>query len=162
MGIVPENTELSPINPLAEMTSVDGKPYRPGRPGAPVGFASDDEKTLIRPHGRGLCRVLQLHRSRDRPAHRLPRSRPGELDNTLIVVISDNGASGEGGPNGSVNENKFFNGVPDDMADNLRLLDMLGSPETYNHYPTGWAMAFNTPFKMFKRYDLGRRRLPIR
>ena len=43
----------------------------------------------------------------------------GELDNTLLFVISDNGASGEGGPNGSVNENNFFNSVPDDMADNL-------------------------------------------
>ncbi len=75
----------------------------------------------------------------------------GQLDNTLIVVISDNGASGEGGPNGSVNENNFFNSVPDSMAENLKLLDDLGSPNTYNHYPTGWAMAFNTPFKLLKR-----------
>ncbi len=37
----------------------------------------------------------------------------GQLDNTIIVVISDNGASGEGGPNGSVNETKFFNGYID-------------------------------------------------
>ena len=37
----------------------------------------------------------------------------GQLDNTLIVLVSDNGASGEGGPNGSVNENKFFNGIAD-------------------------------------------------
>ncbi len=51
----------------------------------------------------------------------------GQLDNTLIVVISDNGASGEGGPNGSVNENKFFNSVPDDMEENLKMLDELGS-----------------------------------
>ena len=42
-----------------------------------------------------------------------------QLDNTIIVVVSDNGASGEGGPNGSVNENKFFNGIPDSMEDNL-------------------------------------------
>ena len=60
---------------------------------------------------------------------------------------------GEGGPNGSVNENKFFNGVPDQIEDNLPFLDKLGSPETYNHYPTGWAWAFNTPFKMWKRYN---------
>ena len=45
----------------------------------------------------------------------------GELDNTLIVWLSDNGASGEGGPNGSVNENKFFNGVMDDMEENLEV-----------------------------------------
>ena len=76
----------------------------------------------------------------------------GELDNTIIVVISDNGASGEGGPNGSVNENKFFNGVPDTVEENLKYLDVLGGPETYNHYNTGWAMAFNSPYKMWKRY----------
>jgi arylsulfatase len=48
---------------------------------------------------------------------------------------------------------KFANGIPDDMASNLALLDDLGSPRTYNHYPNGWAMAFNTPFKMWKRYE---------
>jgi arylsulfatase len=76
----------------------------------------------------------------------------GQLDNTLIVVISDNGASGEGGPNGSVNENKTFNSIPDDIKDNLKYLDVLGTPATYNHYPIGWATAFNTPFKLWKRY----------
>src|SRR5204862_399850 len=48
---------------------------------------------------------------------------------------------------------KFANGIPDDMASNLALLDDLGSPKTYNHYPNGWAMAFNTPLKMWKRYE---------
>ncbi len=76
-----------------------------------------------------------------------------QLENTLVVIVSDNGASGEGGPNGSVNEMKFANGVPDDLEDNLAQLDELGSPSTYNHYPNGWAMAFNTPFKMWKRYE---------
>jgi hypothetical protein len=71
----------------------------------------------------------------------------------MVIVFSDNGASGEGGPNGSVNENKVFNGIPDDIEENLAMLDELGGPETYNHYPNGWAMAFNTPFKMWKRYE---------
>jgi arylsulfatase len=77
----------------------------------------------------------------------------GQRENTVVVVISDNGASGEGGPDGSVNEMKFANGIPDSMEANLALLDELGGPRTYNHYPTGWAMAFNTPFKMWKRYE---------
>ena len=77
----------------------------------------------------------------------------GQLDNTMIVLVSDNGASGEGGPNGSVNENKIFNGLPDTIEENLPFLDELGTPLTYNHYPTGWAWAFNTPFKMWKRYS---------
>ena len=75
------------------------------------------------------------------------------LENTMIVVVSDNGASGEGGPDGSVNEMKFANGVPDDLAQNLAMIDELGGTKTYNHYPNGWAMAFNTPFKMWKRYE---------
>ena len=76
-----------------------------------------------------------------------------QLENTLVVVVSDNGASGEGGPNGSVNEMKFANGVADDLQENLAKLDELGGTRTYNHYPNGWAMAFNTPFKMWKRYE---------
>ena len=51
-----------------------------------------------------------------------------------------------------MNENKVMNGVPDDFKDNFEYLDVLGSPETYNHYSTGWAFAFNTPCKMFKRH----------
>ena len=78
----------------------------------------------------------------------------GQLENTIIVAVSDNGASGEGGPNGSVNENKFFNGWPDDLAENLKYLDKLGGTEAYNHYPTGWTAAFNTPYKLYKRYSL--------
>ena len=77
----------------------------------------------------------------------------GQRDNTMIIVVSDNGASGEGGPNGSVNEMKVTNGIPDDMQSNLAMLDELGGTRTYNHYPNGWAMVFNTPFKMWKRYE---------
>ena len=75
----------------------------------------------------------------------------GELDNTLIMVISDNGASSEGGPTGSVNENKFFNNVPDDLKQNLAALDELGGPKYFNHYAWGWTFAGNTPFRRWKR-----------
>ncbi|MEM9085098.1 MAG: arylsulfatase [Pseudomonadota bacterium] len=77
----------------------------------------------------------------------------GQYENTLIIYAADNGASGEGSPNGSVNENKFFNGFPDTLAENMKYLETLGSEDTYNHYPTGWAAAFSAPFKMFKRYS---------
>jgi arylsulfatase A-like enzyme len=75
----------------------------------------------------------------------------GELDNTLIMLISDNGASAEGGPNGSVNENKFFNNVPDDLKQNLAAIDELGGPKYFNHYAWGWTFAGDTPFKRWKR-----------
>lgn len=75
----------------------------------------------------------------------------GEFDNTLIMVISDNGASSEGGPSGSVNENLFFNFVPESLEENLSAIDDLGGPETFNHYPWGWTWAGNTPFRRWKR-----------
>jgi len=75
----------------------------------------------------------------------------GEFDNTIIMFISDNGASAEGGPHGSVNENKFFNLVPDSLEENLAKIDELGGPNTFNHYPFGWTHAGNTPFRRWKR-----------
>jgi len=75
----------------------------------------------------------------------------GEFENTLIMVISDNGASSEGGPSGSVNENLFFNFVPEDLQENLAALDELGGPKYFNHYPWGWTWAGNTPFRRWKR-----------
>jgi arylsulfatase len=75
----------------------------------------------------------------------------GELDNTLIMLISDNGASSEGGPTGSVNENLFFNNVPESLEENLKQIDKLGGPDTFNHYAWGWTWAGDTPFRRWKR-----------
>lgn len=75
----------------------------------------------------------------------------GELDNTIVVVMSDNGASSEGGLRGSFNEQYFFNFVPESLEENLRRIDDLGTPHAHNHYPWGWAWAGNTPLKRFKR-----------
>ena len=76
----------------------------------------------------------------------------GQLENTIIVAVSDNGASGEGGPNGSFNEWRFFNGIADTTDITLEHIDELGSPKSYNHYNTGWAWAFDTPFPYWKRW----------
>jgi arylsulfatase len=75
----------------------------------------------------------------------------GGFDNTLIMVISDNGASSEGGPSGMVNEALFFNNVPGSLEENLAALDKLGGPEICNHYAWGWTWAGNTPFRRWKR-----------
>ncbi|MFZ9776665.1 MAG: sulfatase-like hydrolase/transferase, partial [Ilumatobacteraceae bacterium] len=75
----------------------------------------------------------------------------GEFDNTIFVVMSDNGASAEGGPKGSYNEVFFFNFVPESLEENLKRIDLLGTPDAHNHYPWGWAWAGNTPFKRWKR-----------
>jgi len=75
----------------------------------------------------------------------------GESDNTLVLIMSDNGASAEGGSRGSFNEQYFFNFVPESLEENLRRIDDLGTPRANNHYPWGWAWAGNTPLKRFKR-----------
>ena len=74
-----------------------------------------------------------------------------QLDNTILVVVSDNGASQEGRLTGSFNEALYFNQIPENMALNLKMIDEMGGPMTYPHYPQGWAMAGNTPFKRYKQ-----------
>jgi arylsulfatase A-like enzyme len=152
MGILPSNTELSPPNPYINEKSVNGKPWNPVDVTRPWDSLSVDEKRLFARMAEvfaGFVSHTDYHIGR--LLDYLEES--GQLDNTIIVLVSDNGSSGEGGPNGSVNEAKFFNGIPDKIEDNINYLDALGSPDTYNHYPTGWAWAFNTPFKMWKRYN---------
>lgn len=86
----------------------------------------------------------------------------GVLDNTLIFVMSDNGASAEGGVTGTRNEHRFSHRVRDDLADNLTHLDDWGGPDDYPHYAWGWAWAGNTPFRLWKRYTwLGGTRVPM-
>ena len=75
----------------------------------------------------------------------------GYLDNTLVMVISDNGASAEGGPAGTTNEAQFFNNAPEALEDSLARIDEIGGPTTFNHYPWGWTWAGNTPFRRWKR-----------
>ena len=155
MGIVPADTELPPINPIGTSetrTGPDGKPFPALDVTRPWDSLAADEQALF-------ARMAEVYAGflghTDSEIGRLLAflEEFGWRDNTMVVVVSDNGASGEGGPNGSVNEMKFANGIPDTMEANLPLLDQLGSPTTYNHYPNGWAMAFNTPFKMWKRYE---------
>jgi arylsulfatase len=144
-GILPEGTELTPLNPMPEGTLSEGDLVRPWD------SLSADEKQLF-------ARMAEVYAGfseyTDAQVGRIVDylEESGQLDNTIVFYAADNGASGEGSPNGSVNENKFFNAYPDTIEDNLPFLDRLGSPETYNHYPTGWAVAFSTPFRMFKRY----------
>ncbi len=79
--------------------------------------------------------------------------RIGELDNTLIFVTSDNGASGEGGLAGTFNETYVLNGMQTPLDANLRHLERWGQWDTYPHYHAGWAMAGNTPFRYFKQSE---------
>jgi arylsulfatase A-like enzyme len=88
--------------------------------------------------------------------------RMGALDNTLFIVLSDNGASAEGGVRGTSNEHRFTHRVPDDLSENLAKLEDWGGIHDYPHYAWGWAWAGNTPFRLWKRYTwLGGTRVPM-
>jgi arylsulfatase len=145
-GLLPEDTKLTPLNPMPEDAANPGDVVRPWE-----SLSADEKKLFSRMAevyaGFSEYTDVQIGRLIDY------LETTGQLDNTIIFYCSDNGASGEGSPNGSVNENKFFNNYPDELAENMKYLDVLGGVETYNHYPTGWAVAFSTPFKMFKRYS---------
>ena len=151
LGIVPADTELSPINPYLDVKGPNGQPWPLQDTVRPWDGLSDEEKRLFARMAEVFAGFLSYTDAQiGRVLDYLEES--GQLDNTIIVVISDNGASGEGGPNGSVNEAKFFNGYIDTVEDSMRFFDELGLPSTFNHYPIGWAMAFNTPYKLYKRY----------
>jgi arylsulfatase A-like enzyme len=145
-GLLPKDTQLTPMNPLPADVSIASDMVRPWN------TLNADEKKLF-------SRLMEVYAGfseyTDAQVGRIIDylEHSGQLENTIVLYAADNGASGEGSPNGTVNENKFFNGYPDEMAENMKLIDKLGGPDTYEHFPTGWAMATSTPFKMFKRYS---------
>ena len=97
MGIVPESTELSPINPYVDDDEPRRQAVARARHGPAVGLAAEDEKRLF-------CRMAEVYAGfLSHADHQIGRlldylEETGQLDNTIIVVVSDNGASGEGGP----------------------------------------------------------------
>ena len=86
----------------------------------------------------------------------------GDLDNTLVLVLSDNGASAEGSQIGTFNEPHAWLGGVEGVAEALEHIDELGGHRAFNHYPWGWAWAGNTPLQLWKRYAwLGGVRTPL-
>jgi arylsulfatase len=75
----------------------------------------------------------------------------GELDNTLVILLSDNGASSEGGVNGSINDARNWNVMAAGVKEMVARIDELGGPTMHNNYPWGWTMAGNTPLRRWKR-----------
>ena len=145
-GILPEGTVNTPMNPMREDMAQAIDNVRPWN------TLNEDEKKLFAKMAEVYAAFSEYTDAQvGRVIDYLEES--GQLENTIVLYAADNGASGEGSPNGSVNENKFFNNFPDELSENMKYMDVLGGPETYEHYPTGWASAFSAPFKMFKRYS---------
>jgi arylsulfatase len=136
LGIVPENTILT--DRIDEIPAWDSLP--------------DEEKSLYARQMEVFAAQmewvdLQIGRVVDE------LERIGELDNTLIFVTADNGASGEGGLAGTFNETYVLNGLQTPLEANLRAQEDWGRENTYPHYHAGWAMAGNTPFRYFKQSE---------
>lgn len=142
LGIVPENTELPP------------------RPEGMPAWDSlgDRERTL---YARAMEALAAQMTYTDQQFGRILEhlEETGELDNTIVVVVSDNGASAEGGLYGAFSEHLFFNNRYSRVEENLEYLDIWGQKGTYPHVPLGWAVAANTPFRYYKQtaYEGGTR-----
>ena len=129
-GVLPKGAKLTPINPLPESQANPADAVRPWN------TLNADEKRLFSHMAEVFAALseytdVQIGRVVDY------LEKTGQLENTVVLYAADNGTSGEGTPNGSVNENKFFNGYPDDLTENMKLIDKLGGPDTYGHFPTG-------------------------
>ena len=134
LGVLPAATELSPRPPWVSAWSALGAPEQALAARFMecfAGFLSHADAEI----GRVLDFVDQL----------------GELEGTLVVLVSDNGASAEGGADGSINDVRLTNLDPASVDEMAHRLDDIGGPLTHNNYPWGWTMAGNTPFKRWKR-----------
>ncbi len=136
LGIVPENTVLTErIDVIKAWDSL----------------SADEKKLYTRQMEVFAAQLEHVDHQIGRVVETLERI--GELDNTLIFVTSDNGASGEGGLAGTFNETYVLNGMQTPFDANMRHLPRWGQWDTYPHYHAGWAMAGNTPFRYFKQSE---------
>ncbi|MFO1181010.1 arylsulfatase [Ottowia sp.] len=138
LGIVPPNTELPPRNDGVPPWADLGEPERRVFTRLQSAYAAmlEHADTQI---GRLMAFLDSAHLRED----------------TLVLVLSDNGASQEGGPLGFVNAMGPYNLKPEDMAEKLRRIDDIGGPDTHSNFPQGWAMASNTPLKRYKQNTHG-------
>ncbi|MGC8532529.1 MAG: arylsulfatase [Acidiphilium sp.] len=79
----------------------------------------------------------------------------GLAEDTIILVLSDNGASQEGGPLGMVNAMGPYNFQAETLQEKIRRIDDIGGPDTHSNFPHGWAMAANTPLRRYKQNTHG-------
>jgi arylsulfatase len=138
MGVIPTGTQLAPRNPGVKPWDDLSDNERAVGARLQEAFAAFLEHTDDQ-IGRVVAMLDEL----------------GRLDNTLLVITSDNGASQEGGPFGVMHEMKFFNGAFDTADDMVDRIDDIGGPHSHTNYPWGWAMAGNTPGKWYKQNTHG-------
>ena len=134
LGIVPPDTTLPPRNPGVKAWTE----------------LTDNERRFAARLMEAFAAFLEhtdLHLGRYIDA----LARLGQLDNTLFIAMSDNGASQEGGPTGVLDEMRYFNGLKEDVDAAVAHIDTIGGPDSHTNYPWGWAMVGNTPLKRYKQ-----------
>jgi len=133
-GIVPAGTRLSPRNPGVEPWDELPEDHRRLAARLQEAFAAFLDHTDVQ-LGRFVDGLRRL----------------GRLDDTILVVLADNGASQEGGPFGVLHEMKFFNGILERPEKAIAHLDEIGGPRSHTNYPWGWAQCGNAPFRWYKQ-----------
>lgn len=138
LGIIPENTDLAPLNPGVrpwdELTGNEQK------------FAARLQEAFAAQLDHTDAQIGRLVAFLDEL---------GQLDDTLLIVMSDNGASQEGGPTGVFDEMRWFNGMVEDVDEAVKRLDDIGGPESHSNIPWGWSQVGNTPLKFYKQNTHG-------
>ena len=138
LGVIPRGTRLAPRNPGVRPWNDLSENERRFAARLQEAFAAFLDHTDAQ-----IGRLVEFLRGIDR------------LENTFLVVMSDNGASQEGGPTGVLDEMRWFNGMPENVDSAVRRLDDIGGPNSHSNIPWGWAQAGNTPLKWYKQNTHG-------
>ncbi len=138
MGIVPDSTDLPPANMGVKAWSEFEPPEQELFTRLQSAFAA-----MLDHADQHIARLVGF------------LEEAGVRDDTLILVMSDNGASQEGGPLGMINAMGPYNLKPEPMAEKLARIDDIGGPDTHSNFPLGWAQASNTPLRRYKQNTHG-------
>ena len=137
-GIVPENTRLPPRNDVVRPWVDVPEPERRLYTRLQAAYAA-----MLEHADQHLARLVEF------------LDKAGQLDDTMIVVMSDNGASQEGGPFGMINAMGPYNLRREPIEEKIARIDDIGGPDTHSNFPLGWAMAANTPLRRYKQNTHG-------
>ncbi len=139
MGIIPETTTLAPRNP-----------------GVPAWDELTDNQRAFSARLQEAFAAMLEHTDAQIGSLVSFLERRRLLDNTVLMVLSDNGASREGGPYGVMDEFSFFNAEREDIDEIVtHRLDDIGGPHSHSNFPWGWAQAGNTPLRWYKQNTYG-------
>ena len=138
MGIIPQDTVLPPRNP-----------------GVAAWDDLSEEEKYVHVRYQAAFAAMITHTDEAIGRFMATLERIGQFENTIFIVMSDNGASQEGGLNGTMNQGRYFERVDMSMGETRAIIDEIGETQWFNNYPLGWAMAGNTPCKFYKQNTHG-------